>query len=43
MQMHEPETKWCDLFAGNMVKVEQLAGHTETSAVLRPMMDGMGK
>lgn len=35
-------TKWCDLFADDMIMDEQLAGHIETLAVLRPMMDGMG-
>jgi ketosteroid isomerase-like protein/predicted ester cyclase len=33
---------WCDLFAEDMVMDEQLAGHIETLATLRPMMDGMG-
>lgn len=32
---------WCDLFADNMVMDEQLAGHIETLATLRPMMGGM--
>jgi ketosteroid isomerase-like protein len=34
---------WCDLFAEDMVMDEQLAGHIEGLATLRPMMDGMGK
>jgi ketosteroid isomerase-like protein len=34
--------KWCDLFADDMVMDEQLAGHIESLATLRPMMDGMG-
>ncbi len=33
---------WCDLFAEDMIMDEQLAGHIETLATLRPMMDGMG-
>lgn len=33
---------WCDLFADDMVMDEQLAGHIETLAALRPMMAGMG-
>ena len=33
--------KWCDLFADDMVMDEQLAGHIEGLAVLRPMMGGM--
>ena len=32
---------WCDLFSEDMVMDEQLAGHIETLATLRPMMDGM--
>lgn len=36
-------SKWCDLFAENMVMDEQLAGHIETLAALRPMMNGMGQ
>src|SRR5262249_46600036 len=35
--------EWCDLFADNMVYDEQLAGHIEGLAKLRPMMDGMGQ
>ncbi|MCW5205390.1 nuclear transport factor 2 family protein [Desulfobulbus sp. F5] len=35
--------KWCDLFADDMVMDEQLAGHIEGLAALRPMMQGMGK
>jgi ketosteroid isomerase-like protein len=35
--------KWCDLFADDMVMDEQLAGHIEGLATLRPMMQGMGK
>jgi ketosteroid isomerase-like protein len=34
---------WCDLFADDMVMDEQLAGHIEGLATLRPMMDGMGE
>ena len=34
---------WCDLFAENMVMDEQLAGHIEGLATLRPIMAGMGK
>lgn len=34
---------WCDLFAEDMVMDEQLAGHIEGLATLRPMMAGMGK
>lgn len=34
---------WCDLFADNMVMDEQLAGHIEGLAKLRPMMGGMKK
>lgn len=34
---------WCDLFAENMVMDEQLAGHIEGLATLRPMMGGMSK
>lgn len=33
--------KWCDLFADDMVMDEQLAGHIEGLATLRPMMGGM--
>jgi ketosteroid isomerase-like protein len=33
---------WCDLFTDDMVMDEQLAGHIEGLATLRPMMDGMG-
>lgn len=36
-------SKWCNLFAENMIMDEQLAGHIETLAALRPMMDGMGQ
>jgi ketosteroid isomerase-like protein len=36
-------SKWCDLFAEEMVMDEQLAGHIEGLATLRPMMDGMGE
>ncbi len=32
---------WCDLFAENQVMDEQLAGHIEGLATLRPMMAGM--
>ena len=35
-------TAWCDLFAEDMVMDEQLAGHIEGLATLRPMMAGMG-
>lgn len=35
-------TKWCDLFSADMIMDEQLAGHIETLATLRPMMAGMG-
>ncbi len=35
-------TAWCDLFADDMVMDEQLAGHIESLATLRPMMAGMG-
>lgn len=35
--------KWCDLFADDMVMDEQLAGHIETLAKLRPIMAGMKK
>jgi ketosteroid isomerase-like protein len=35
--------KWCDLFADDMVMNEQLAGHIEGLAALRPMMQGMAK
>lgn len=34
---------WCDLFAADMVMDEQLAGHIEGLATLRPMMGGMKK
>jgi ketosteroid isomerase-like protein len=34
---------WCDLFAEDMIMDEQLAGHIETLATLRPMMAGMGQ
>jgi ketosteroid isomerase-like protein len=34
---------WCDLFTEDMVMDEQLAGHIEGLATLRPMMQGMGK
>lgn len=34
---------WCDLFADDMVMDEQLAGHIEGLATLRPMMAGMGQ
>ena len=34
---------WCDLFTDDMVMDEQLAGHIETLATLRPMMAGMGR
>lgn len=34
---------WCDLFTEDMVMDEQLAGHIETLATLRPMMAGMDK
>ena len=34
---------WCDLFTDDMVMDEQLAGHIESLATLRPMMAGMGK
>jgi len=33
---------WCDLFTDDLVMDEQLAGHIETLAALRPMMAGMG-
>lgn len=33
--------QWCDLFTDDMVMDEQLAGHIETLAKLRPMMGGM--
>lgn len=32
---------WCDLFSEDLVMDEQLAGHIEGLAVLRPMMSGM--
>ena len=32
---------WCDLFTDDMVMDEQLAGHIEGLATLRPMMGGM--
>lgn len=34
---------WCDLFAEDLVMDEQLAGHIEGLATLRPMMAGMGR
>lgn len=34
--------RWCDLFADDLVMDEQLAGHIEGLATLRPMMAGMG-
>ncbi len=34
---------WCDLFSDDTVMDEQLAGHIEGLATLRPMMAGMGK
>ena len=34
---------WCDLFAEDMVMDEQLAGHIDGLATLRPMMAGMDK
>ena len=34
---------WCDLFTDDMVMDEQLAGHIEGLATLRPMMSGMGR
>ena len=34
---------WCDLFDEDMVMDEQLAGHIEKLATLRPMMAGMGQ
>jgi len=34
---------WCDLFTDDMVMDEQLAGHIEGLATLRPMMAGIGK
>ena len=34
---------WCDLFTDDMVMDEQLAGHIESLATLRPMMAGMGR
>jgi ketosteroid isomerase-like protein len=34
---------WCDLFTDDMIMDEQLAGHIEGLATLRPMMAGMGK
>ncbi len=33
--------QWCDLFTDDMVMDEQLAGHIEGLATLRPMMGGM--
>ncbi len=33
--------KWCDLFTDDMIMDEQLAGHIEGLATLRPMMGGM--
>ncbi len=35
-------TAWCDLFTDDMVMDEQLAGHIDGLATLRPMMAGMG-
>jgi len=32
---------WCDLFTDDMIMDEQLAGHIEGLATLRPMMGGM--
>jgi ketosteroid isomerase-like protein len=34
---------WCDLFTDDMVMDEQLAGHIEGLATLRPMMGGMNQ
>ena len=34
---------WCDLFTEDMVMDEQLAGHIEGLATLRPMMAGMSQ
>jgi len=34
---------WCDLFVDDLVMDEQLAGHIEGLATLRPMMAGMGR
>ena len=34
---------WCDLFTDDTVMDEQLAGHIEGLATLRPMMAGMGR
>jgi len=34
--------RWCDLFTDDLVMDEQLAGHIEGIATLRPMMAGMG-
>lgn len=34
---------WCDLFSEDMAMDEQLAGHIEGLATLRPMMAGMDK
>lgn len=36
-------TRWCDLFADDIVMDEQLAGHIEGLATLRGMMTGMDK
>ena len=36
-------SEWCDLFTDDMVMDEQLAGHIEGLATLRPMMAGMGQ
>jgi ketosteroid isomerase-like protein len=35
-------SKWCDLFADDMIMDEQIAGHIEKLSTLRPMMNGMG-
>lgn len=35
-------TRWCDLFADDIVIDEQLAGHVEGLPTLRNMMTGMG-
>ncbi len=34
---------WCDLFADDMIMDEQLAGHIDGLATLRPMMAGIDK
>ena len=34
---------WCDLFTEDMMMDEQLAGHIEGLATLRPIMSGMDK